>query len=235
MKKSLALLILPLLAACEPNQGSIIMTGTCSDKVDSAGCTIDCGNANGFHRARGFVDLQITGNTFVEAFGFKNAMPPNVAGGPADPLKDGAGQPMRANTNDVEIQQLELSYQMSGDLLKAVKSIPDQVVDLTLVAPAGGGQNSLIAPLITQKAGEKLSNSSADLSTPKEVLVTVRLVGKLKDGTIIRSDTMAYPVDVCVGCLPAAPSCGDASCADPTKIKVTYCHGYGQSGSCGCN
>lgn len=229
MKKSLALLILPLLVSCEPNQGSLVMTGVCSDKVDAAGCTIDCANATGWRRFRGFVDLQLTGNVFGEAFGYKNTMPSNVSGSAADPLKDGAGQPMRANTNDVEIQQIELSYTST-----AVKNIPDQVIDLSATAPAGGGQNGLNALLIPEKAGTKIANSSADLSTPKEVLVTVRLVGKMKDGTIVRSDTMAYPVDVCVGCLSATPSCGDASCADPTKTNILRCQGYGQSGACAC-
>lgn len=126
----------------------------------------------------------------------------------------------RINSRDAFIEEFRIKY-------TGVLALPEGRVKQSFLIPAGASQTAIVE-LIPPDIGVIIGAAIAARPGYTEVVAEVRARGRYADGTTFETGNKIIPIDVCLGCFGARPTCATAG-------QFYYCcPQYGQTANCKC-
>jgi hypothetical protein len=194
-----------LTAGCTDNDASVLIEATCYPPPPEDGQCVVADTCDLFLTGIPFVDLAVTGDSFVLPIQLQNQLPDNG--------DESAG---RTNTNIAFVDELRFTYVGDGLLLEDVKA------PMTSFSIDPGGTAVAWMELIAPNQGTTLVSSGS-----KRVTIEVRAAGHYNSGGSFETGPFQIVADMCRGCTGFASPCAVGelyfACPQPGQTSGFEC------------
>jgi hypothetical protein len=144
-----------------------------------------------------------------EAFGIMDVARPGCCGFSAGvelvndlpTQEDSLSPPLTVNQHDVTISSVTVSYTFTPSSGSPNVVLRSENLPMTAVIPSGQGTATVITPVLSASNGALLAPAGG---TPATGGIVAKLTynGTTRDGTVITSTPITFPITVCKDCLP---------------------------------